>query len=992
MVYTTDFSLKIHTANETLFKTVMNKIYSYNMKIEFQTPSKNSMIISVLFPTLNVNRKVHPTTTQFSTPTTSEHLHAVHPSNYHFIMDEPDKCKENPFLVFMVPVAPHQVDARNAIRSTWGNESTVQGKTILTLFLVGLPGGEPKRTQEELKEESLQHRDLIQSNFVDSYFNLTIKTMVIMDWLATRCPQANYSMKVDSDMFINVNNLITLLLRPDTPRENYITGLLMSDRPVVRNKDSKWYVSEELYPEATYPPYLLGMGYVFSSDLPGKLVNISKYIKPFNIEDAYIGACLKQLGLEPSHPPDSSQFGIYMGEYNRDNFLRVITTILESPDQLIKIWNDMFCKSCLLVCVLILINILFLYFTATIIERRKWLKLLKEPGNHRLAYPQNYEFILDLPEKCEQQKPFVVVIVPVAPENVEARNAIRITWGSERLVRDKVVLVLFLLGSRSGNKSLQEQLHNESQTFQDVIQSNFQDTYRNLTIKTLVMMDWLSKKCQQASYAVKVDADVLLNVKNLIYMLVNLKTLQHNYITGLVVTGNTVVRDPYNKFYIPHDVYSRSSYPPYPLGMCYIFSLDLPQKILHISRQVRPIFIEDAYIGMCLRRLGIAPKKPPNIGQFVVRPPEHFDHCYYSKLIAILTSSCPQLVSYWVDVQSSSKSASDRSMSCQKWFLVCILVPGTLFLLYLTYNPSSPVWTQGHREPIPYPIAENYSTEEPGLYHVAYPRNYKFLIDQSDICEEQKPYIVIVVPVPPWDVDARNGIRNTWGAERVVEGKVVLVLFLVGLNSGDDAETLQRQLYNENLQYKDILQSNFQDSYRNLTIKTMVMMEWLSKKCQQASYAVKVDADVLLMMKNLINMLVSLSTIKTNYMTGLVWYESPVIRDPSNRFFLPYDIYDRNAYPPYPLGMCYIISLDLPQQFLQQSKKIRPIYIEDAYLGMLLEKIGVVPTKPTNMDQFVVSPPVYNRCYYSGLIAVLTANTNQMTSFWTDIHSTSKPC
>lgn len=333
-------------------------------------------------------------------------------------------------------------------------------------------------------------------------------------------------------------------------------------------------------------------------------------------------------------------------------------------------------------------------------------------------------------------------------------------------------------------------------------------------------------------------------------------------------------------------------------------------------------------------------------------------------------------------------------MSCKKWLLVCFLVPGIALMIYLGHSPLTKPWHHASvQREAQRPNADSPNTEEdPGLYHVAYPRNYKFIIYQPGICEERKPYVVIIVPVPPHDFNARNGIRNTWAREKVVEGKEVLVLFILGLHSGDDEETLQEQLRNESQQYKDLLQSNFQDSYRNLTIKTMMMMEWLSRDCQQASYAVKVDADVLLNVNNLINMLVSLNTVQSNYMTGLVWDASPVIRDSSNKFFLPYDVYPKYAYPPYPLGMCYIISLDLPQKFLQESKKIKPLYIEDAYLGMCLEHLGIAPVKPPNMDQFVVKPPQYNRCYFSRLIAVLTDNTNQMTSFWTDIHLTSRPC
>ncbi|XP_050950395.1 beta-1,3-galactosyltransferase 1-like [Labeo rohita] len=328
------FSLKAAVLPGTWYKEVLNQIHSFYVVIEYPSASRNRTIF--LAP-----NSVQQSPTQIPTKTTdmSVHYHIDHPSNYHFMLDEPDKCSQwDPFLILMVPVAPHQLDARNAIRSTWGNESSVQGKAVLTLFMVGLTRG--PEAQQQLEEESQQHRDLVQSNFVDSYFNLTIKTMMIMDWLVTRCSQASYAMKVDSDVYINVENLMTLLLAPNTPRENYITGHLMRDRPVVRNKNSKWYVSEELYPEPKYPTYPLGMGYVFSNDLPEKIVEASKKVKGFNNEDAYMGACLKWLGIAPSSPPDPSQFRVYMGQYKRENFLRVITTLLGSPQQLIDIWKD----------------------------------------------------------------------------------------------------------------------------------------------------------------------------------------------------------------------------------------------------------------------------------------------------------------------------------------------------------------------------------------------------------------------------------------------------------------------------------------------------------------------------------------------------------------------------------------------------------------------------------------------------------------------------
>ncbi|XP_041790116.1 beta-1,3-galactosyltransferase 2-like [Chelmon rostratus] len=276
-------------------------------------------------------------------PPSGIQYHQAYARNYHFIMDNTEVCKtKSPFLVLMVPVAPNDVAARDAIRQTWGKDSKVQGEVVLTLFMLGSSrGADVGQVQEELKRENLQHRDLIQSDFMDTYLNLTIKTMVIMEWLVTRCPTAAYAMKIDSDMFLNIDNLLIMLQTPGIPKQRYLTGMLMWNRPVVRSKDSKWYVPEEMYSKPTYPTYTLGMGYVFSNDLPVKLVEVSKSVKPFNIEDAYIGVCMEKLGLAPTSPPNPSQFKAYSTKYDRCEYSKIITYILGSSEELVRYWTDL---------------------------------------------------------------------------------------------------------------------------------------------------------------------------------------------------------------------------------------------------------------------------------------------------------------------------------------------------------------------------------------------------------------------------------------------------------------------------------------------------------------------------------------------------------------------------------------------------------------------------------------------------------------------------
>ncbi|KAJ7994479.1 hypothetical protein DPEC_G00249680 [Dallia pectoralis] len=282
---------------------------------------------------------VPPNTTGVSLDTGP--CYVEYPHKYHFILDEPEKCgEENPFLVLMVPVAPYNREARDAIRSTWGTERQVLGKEVRLFFLLGLPSGEgADQLQVKVSEESRDHRDLLQSDFIDCYKNLTIKTMMMMEWLSSRCPNASYAMKIDSDMFLNVNTLVNMLLHAREQR--FMTGLVARWGAVLRDPNSKWYIPKSVLADNVYPPYTLGLGYVFSLDLPRKLVEASRHVKAVYIEDVYLGLCMRHLGIEPTDPPAGNLFNVFPVPYNRCAYSRLIATTTHSLTDQVNAWRDL---------------------------------------------------------------------------------------------------------------------------------------------------------------------------------------------------------------------------------------------------------------------------------------------------------------------------------------------------------------------------------------------------------------------------------------------------------------------------------------------------------------------------------------------------------------------------------------------------------------------------------------------------------------------------
>ncbi|XP_062308628.1 beta-1,3-galactosyltransferase 2 [Osmerus eperlanus] len=262
---------------------------------------------------------------------------------YRYILNEPLKCRDGPpFLVLLIAAEPGQAGARNAIRQTWGNESVAPGLGFVRLFLLGLGRASDSYTQSAIEEESRLHHDIIQQDYQDTYYNLTIKTLMGMNWVASHCPHARYVMKTDSDMFVNTEYLIQKLLKPELPpRQRYFTGYLMRGYAPNRNKDSKWYMPLELYPSERYPIFCSGTGYVFSGDMAELIYQASLGIRRLHLEDVYVGICLAKLRVDPTPPPNEFLFNHWRVSYSSCKYSHLITSHQFQPNELVKYWNHL---------------------------------------------------------------------------------------------------------------------------------------------------------------------------------------------------------------------------------------------------------------------------------------------------------------------------------------------------------------------------------------------------------------------------------------------------------------------------------------------------------------------------------------------------------------------------------------------------------------------------------------------------------------------------
>ncbi|GCB86198.1 hypothetical protein scyTo_0026847 [Scyliorhinus torazame] len=254
-----------------------------------------------------------------------------------FFLAIPDcRCDlDPPFLVLLVTSRQEEGSARAAIRDTWGAERRTRAGRMRAFFLLGYAGA----FQQQIRRESQSHRDIIQGNFTDVYYNLTLKVLMGLEWVHRFCPGARFVMKTDSDMFVNTFYLTHLL--KDKVAAGFFSGQLMHDIRPVQDKSSKWYVSKEEFALPTYPHYCSGTGYVFSGDLAGKIWHVSGDVPLLKLEDAYVGLCLSRLGISPVRMTARRVFFTRKVPFAVCRYRTLVTSHRVSPSELRGFWKSL---------------------------------------------------------------------------------------------------------------------------------------------------------------------------------------------------------------------------------------------------------------------------------------------------------------------------------------------------------------------------------------------------------------------------------------------------------------------------------------------------------------------------------------------------------------------------------------------------------------------------------------------------------------------------
>uniref|UniRef100_L7LXR2 Hexosyltransferase n=1 Tax=Rhipicephalus pulchellus TaxID=72859 RepID=L7LXR2_RHIPC len=180
-------------------------------------------------------------------------------------------------------------ESRAAIRDTWGGTAVRMG--FVVVFLLGATLDQ--KVQRKVLAEHEIHGDVVQGDFVDSYDNLTYKTVMLIRWAREECSKTEFVLKIDDDMILSVWDLAVVVNGlGETKRSMW--GYLYTNGKPNRNVASKWYVSREKYAPDTYPDFLSGTGYLISGDAISALDDVIYDECFFPLEDIYLTAIVAE--------------------------------------------------------------------------------------------------------------------------------------------------------------------------------------------------------------------------------------------------------------------------------------------------------------------------------------------------------------------------------------------------------------------------------------------------------------------------------------------------------------------------------------------------------------------------------------------------------------------------------------------------------------------------------------------------------------------------
>ena len=246
------------------------------------------------------------------------------------------------------------------------------------------------------------------------------------------------------------------------------------------------------------------------------------------------------------------------------------------------------------------------------------------------------------------------------------------------------------------------------------------------------------------------------------------------------------------------------------------------------------------------------------------------------------------------------------------------------------------------------------------------PWSFNYLINPRFMCSDDDEnnvsvHSIILVHSHPANKPQREAIRSTWGkrAKRLVSDIQFRLVFVLGISDRDSSNYKQYlRVQREATLYNDILLGEFDDTYQNLTLKSLFALQWVSDFCDSTQYSVKTDDDTFLYTEPFRTLM---SFSRNTSLFGALNVNAKVMR--SGQWNVPHELYPDAHYPPYCTGCIYVLSTQIIADLLKAAEHTKVIPVEDVFItGILPHIYGLTCSNHDAFPQWFVSTNHKNKC------------------------------
>ncbi|XP_067930247.1 beta-1,3-galactosyltransferase 5-like [Watersipora subatra] len=229
-------------------------------------------------------------------------------------------------------------------------------------------------------------------------------------------------------------------------------------------------------------------------------------------------------------------------------------------------------------------------------------------------------------------------------------------------------------------------------------------------------------------------------------------------------------------------------------------------------------------------------------------------------------------------------------------------------------------------------------------------------IHQPEPCSPEHS-IVVTVHSAVQNRAKRNVMRSTWANPAIFrhvlpDGFNSKLIFVLGHPPNGPQQLLVNY---ESEAFRDILQVNYTDHYRNNTYKALYNMRWIASEsgCPKVRLVIKTDDDIMFNLRyfegfwrNFTKLLAPIpiqfdSFILAGNMDGHNWPG----RDPHEKWYISFKEYKFSTFPPWVQGMAYFLTPSLARRIYELSFSTPYLFTDDVYISLVADRVENVTSK-----------------------------------------------